>query len=1165
MGLLAQTVTTAEYFFDTDPGIGNATSFALTSGTSISENVSVNVDALSLGFHILGVRVQQDDDQWSQTKTSSFYKFTPIVSPETLVAAEYFFDTDPGLGNGTALSITTENTVSSTFTVDASALSTGYHTLTVRVQDDLGQWSVNHTGRFYMVDLPGTSDQIIAAEYFFDDDPGLGEGTALALTAGSELNQTYAIPTEGLSNGFHILTFRTKNELGLWSTNRSGRFFVFTPRLPSNVTLLEYYFDVDPGIGLGQQLTVEDVASLDSSFLVSVPDTLDQGTHNLFVRVKDANGIYSFSETRTFEIITDPIVDDFFPKEGGPGTQVSILGSNFSAVSGENSVKFGDAFVSNILFASMDSLVVEVPDDASGLVSIAVNVGEQIGVSEELYNVDVAVAEGLVAYYPFNGNANDESGSGNDGIVNGATLTIDRFGEVSSAYSFDGVDDIILANPLRPSLNTLSAWINPTSLPSGQFDNTVFTIGDGVDDRLNINISNNYVPVYAVEFTNLNTGVGSNVSVSPSDWTLVTATYDGDFIRIYVNGVLSGESQVGARTINYGGVDILGIGDDGVSNNPPFRGTLDEIRIYNRALTIEEIQALSADRPQEAPVIANQSFSIPENRIAGTAVGTIEASDANNDPLTYVITSGDPSNTFMLVDSTGVLLVNDPTLLDFEVNQSFTLEVSVSDGQNTTQAVITVSVSDIDETVNQPPQLLADTYGIKENRINGLFIARLNAGDPDGDELTFSILSGNVGNAFLVDEDGNLIVNNEDAIDFETNPQFSLLIRVSDGVLSVDESISVFLTDVDESVNQAPQANNAVFSIAENSANGSVVGTLLAGDPDGDELSFAIISGNSGGTFNVTDAGELSVLDSTLLDFEVTPNFSLEVTVSDGQLTIAREVSIFLQDVVENNDPIVVNPFEDVLFQNPGIPTNLTIDLSSAFSDQDGDPLSFTATSSNADVTVEITNTSLSLSNLAETTVVVTASDGVASVSDEFDISINNLPKIIGQIADQTFTEGFQSELINLEDVFADSDTDALTFTAVSSVEEVVNVSIFNDVLTITEIGLGTSIVSVTADDGKGGLATDDFQIVVEKILSVRENSLVTFPNPSTGKITIAHNSKVKFQGILDLAGKQVDHTIRKVSDEEILVDFSSAGQGVYFLEVLIQGEARRIKVAKNN
>ncbi|RKY55315.1 MAG: hypothetical protein DRP89_03575, partial [Candidatus Neomarinimicrobiota bacterium] len=51
---------------------------------------------------------------------------------------------------------------------------------------------------------------------------------------------------------------------------------------------------------------------------------------------------------------------------------------------------------------------------------------------------------GLVAYYPFNGNANDESGNGNDGTVNGATLTTDRFGNENSAYSFDGVDDYIM-------------------------------------------------------------------------------------------------------------------------------------------------------------------------------------------------------------------------------------------------------------------------------------------------------------------------------------------------------------------------------------------------------------------------------------------------------------------------------------------------------------------------------------------------------------------------------------------------------------------------------------------------------------------------------------------------------------------------------------------------
>ena len=50
---------------------------------------------------------------------------------------------------------------------------------------------------------------------------------------------------------------------------------------------------------------------------------------------------------------------------------------------------------------------------------------------------------GLVGYWPFNGNANDESGNGNNGTVNGATLTTDRFGVISKAYSFDGVDDQI--------------------------------------------------------------------------------------------------------------------------------------------------------------------------------------------------------------------------------------------------------------------------------------------------------------------------------------------------------------------------------------------------------------------------------------------------------------------------------------------------------------------------------------------------------------------------------------------------------------------------------------------------------------------------------------------------------------------------------------------------
>ena len=80
--------------------------------------------------------------------------------------------------------------------------------------------------------------------------------------------------------------------------------------------------------------------------------------------------------------------------------------------------------------------------------------------------------DGLVAYYPFNGNANDESGNGNDGEVNGATLVKDRFGNSGKAYSFDGVDDNIEVpetEGFESNAHTISGWIYATSFRSEIF------------------------------------------------------------------------------------------------------------------------------------------------------------------------------------------------------------------------------------------------------------------------------------------------------------------------------------------------------------------------------------------------------------------------------------------------------------------------------------------------------------------------------------------------------------------------------------------------------------------------------------------------------------------------------------------------------------------------
>ena len=106
---------------------------------------------------------------------------------------------------------------------------------------------------------------------------------------------------------------------------------------------------------------------------------------------------------------------------------------------------------------------------------------------QELYNENIYVPlvadlnDGLVAYYPFNGNANDESGNESDGVVNGAVLIEDRFGNADSAYSFDGIDDHIFISetkhPTGEVTVTYSAWVY---LESGRSnDAVIIDIGSG--------------------------------------------------------------------------------------------------------------------------------------------------------------------------------------------------------------------------------------------------------------------------------------------------------------------------------------------------------------------------------------------------------------------------------------------------------------------------------------------------------------------------------------------------------------------------------------------------------------------------------------------------------------------------------------------------------------
>src|SRR5258705_1691045 len=206
-----QNITAAEYFIDTDPGRGNGVPITIpTPGTTVNFTANVTTASLSSGFHFVAIRARDASGVWSLFETRGFFISQSTTNAADIVSAEFFIDSDPGPGNGTAASVgTTGGTVNFT-TVIPTSLSAGFHFLALRVKGQDGIWGLFETRGFFISSTAANSANIVAAEFFFDADPGPGNGTAASVgTAGSVVNFTTVIPTS-LAGGFHFLAIRVK-------------------------------------------------------------------------------------------------------------------------------------------------------------------------------------------------------------------------------------------------------------------------------------------------------------------------------------------------------------------------------------------------------------------------------------------------------------------------------------------------------------------------------------------------------------------------------------------------------------------------------------------------------------------------------------------------------------------------------------------------------------------------------------------------------------------------------------------------------------------------------------------------------------------------------------------------------------------------------------------
>lgn len=136
-----------------------------------------------------------------------------------ITEAEYFIDTDPGVGSAIGLTITPGNTINETFTIETAGLSSGLHVLHIRTKGTNNTWSLFYRDNFYIHTVANTTSvPIVAAEYFFDTDPGVNNATDISITQGFIVNETFAIPVPvDMTNGFHYLYIRVKDANENWS------------------------------------------------------------------------------------------------------------------------------------------------------------------------------------------------------------------------------------------------------------------------------------------------------------------------------------------------------------------------------------------------------------------------------------------------------------------------------------------------------------------------------------------------------------------------------------------------------------------------------------------------------------------------------------------------------------------------------------------------------------------------------------------------------------------------------------------------------------------------------------------------------------------------------------------------------------------------------------
>ncbi len=526
----------------------------------------------------------------------------------------------------------------------------------------------------------------------------------------------------------------------------------------------------------------------------------------------------------------------------------------------------------------------------------------------------------------------------------------------------------------------------------------------------------------------------------------------------------------------------------------------------------------------EAPVFSDGSSTtraIAENAPENINIDrTVSATDPDNDDLTYTL-GGTHAALFSIDDNTGQLKTK--ALLDYEIQASYTVSITVSDGTFTDTITVTINVTDLDETPSNNPPVFTEgastTRSVAENTDADENIgAPIAAKDADKNTLAY-LLSGSDASSFAIDSTSGQLKTSA-VLNHEAKASYTVTVIVSDGSGRDTISVTINVTDVNEAPVIALNIKTTL-SIPENTAAGvNIGGTLSATDQDdGDTLTYSL-GGTDAASFDiVSTSGQLQT--KAALDYETKKSYVVTISVSDGKLTDTISVNINVADVDENRAPAFADG--DSTTREVAENTGSGVDIGSAVSasDEDNDDLTYTLGGSDA-ASFSINSTSgqlrtksaLDFETKNSYSVTITVSDG--KLTDTISVTINVTD--VDENRAPTFADGDSTTREVAENTGSgvdigsavsatDEDNDDLTYTLGGS-----DAASFDIVSTSGQLRTKSTLdfeakpsysVTITASDGK---LTDTISVTIN-VTDVDENRAPVFTDGDSTTREVAENT----------------------------------------------------------